>query len=243
MSESTTKTSRVLLVLVALLVVAVAVQSYAMFRLHQKLTTALEPRTAAAAQQSPSQPADKPNAGTKGAIAKKPSPSGRSPSIFPDDDWPLIPFNPDKWNPFDEMRRMREEIDRMFRDAFGRFQASPRFGDLFQDFSFSPNMDLREEKDRYIVRFDLPGMDKAKIDVKLEDRTLTVSGAREEKIEKREGGKILRRERRMGRFERSITLPGPVKAEGMKAEYKNGVLIVTIPKARKSSVSKRIKVL
>jgi HSP20 family protein len=77
---------------------------------------------------------------------------------------------------------------------------------------------------------DIPGTDQSKVKATLEDRTLTISGIRDEEVEHKLPGKAISKERRLGEFERSITLPGPVKQDGMQVSYDKGVLTVTVPK-------------
>lgn len=96
----------------------------------------------------------------------------------------------------------------------------------------SPRMDLTEGEDAYLVRLDMPGLDKSDIDVKVEGMLLTITGSSESEAESRDAaGKTLRRERRSGRFQRTVTLPGPVQADKVDARYENGVLTITVPKA------------
>jgi len=227
--------SRVLAVLVVILIVVVAVESYGLARLERQ-RHGKHHKQAAMVSSNPSRATD---------LTPQPSaqPSTTQPDFSTNEDWFTSPFDAKTWSPFAEMRQMQARIDRMFHNAFGRFQSSPIFSGLNVELNFSPTMDLREEKDNYVVRFDLPGMDKSKIDVRLNDRTLTVSGAREEKIEKKEGSRVLQQERIKGLFERSVLLPGPVTNEGMQAKYDNGVLTVTIPKSTESHASKRIEVM
>jgi len=93
-------------------------------------------------------------------------------------------------------------------------------------------MDLTEGEDAYLVRLDMPGLDKSDIDVKVEGMLLTITGSSESEAESRDAaGKTLRRERRSGRFQRTVTLPGPVQADKVDARYENGVLTITVPKA------------
>jgi len=107
---------------------------------------------------------------------------------------------------------------------------------------FAPRMDLEEEV-AYVVRMDIPGADDSDISVKIEDRLLTISGRIEEREEERVGSALIRNERRSGRFHRSVSLPRPVEAAEMTAEYENGVLLVRIPQAEASSRSRTIDVL
>jgi HSP20 family protein len=108
--------------------------------------------------------------------------------------------------------------------------------------SFAPQMDVKDQNGEYIVRFDIPGADKSKITVNVDDRQLTVKGSTDETIEKKDGDRVLRQERRSGQFERSITLPGPVEADKITARYENGVLVVTAPKAGQTPNNTTIKV-
>ncbi len=141
------------------------------------------------------------------------------------------PFGPD-WNPYAEMQRMEELTDRLFNNAFRRFQQSPRYGGLARGPAFSPSMDLSETDENYVVQADVPGLDRSNISVEVKNRVLTISGERQETVEEQDSqGQFLRQERRIGHFQRSVALPGPVKEDQVKAEYEEGVLKITLPKA------------
>lgn len=140
------------------------------------------------------------------------------------------PFNPNTWDPFKEMDEMHKRMERLFDEAFGKFHSSPRFGGLAQGFSFNPKTDMSEDENQYIIRMDVPGTERAKINAKVEGGTLTIDGVRDEQVEHKLPGKALSRERRLGQFQRSIPLPGPVRADDMKVTYESGVLTITIPK-------------
>lgn len=212
---------------IALLAAAVAVQGYMLYKLQRSGSAPRAPRE----RVEPTAPA--------------PSPSAPAP-IRPDwDDWFAgSPWN-DEWDPFVEMERMREQMMRLFDDSFHRFGRSPfapREGALSR--AFSPRADLEDRGDRYIVRMDLPGVDKSDISVSLNGQMLTVSGKTSTiKDERDPSGRILRQERRTGQFERVLTLPGPVHAEKMEAKYADGVLTVTVPKADTRSEPRRTIVL
>ncbi len=97
------------------------------------------------------------------------------------------------------------------------------------DVAYIPPVDVVEEKDRYVVRADLPGVDPADIEVTAEKGILTLRGER--KAEKRESGDGYERiERVMGSFTRRFALPENVQADEIKAKFVHGVLEVTIPK-------------
>ena len=80
------------------------------------------------------------------------------------------------------------------------------------------------------MKAELPGMKKEDIDVSLHDGALSISGERKGE-EKFQGAETFRSERFVGRFQRSITLPSEVKGDQVKAQYKDGILTVTLPKS------------
>jgi HSP20 family protein len=88
--------------------------------------------------------------------------------------------------------------------------------------------DPRTAVGQLIVKADVPDMEMKDIDVRMENGTLTLRGERKFETKKTEGG-WHRLERSYGTFERVLTLPDTVNAEGVKADYKNGVLTVTLP--------------
>ncbi|MBC7360089.1 HSP20 family protein [Desulfacinum infernum DSM 9756] len=103
-----------------------------------------------------------------------------------------------------------------------------------------PAFDISETDDKIVVKADLPGVDVKDLDISIANNVLTVKG--EKKQEKEEKGESYHRiERRFGSFARSITLPVDVKAEGVEAVYRDGVLRIEIPKAE-SSRPKKIEV-
>ena len=140
-----------------------------------------------------------------------------------DDDF----FNSGNWDPYQEMQRMQNEMEHVFGNSFSRFHMNR---DL-DAFTRMPALDLKEESDRYIVKIDMPGADTGSLSIKLEGRQLTVSMKTERQETEENDKNFQRRERFSGTFERSLTLPGPVKESAMKSDYKDGVLTIVIPKA------------
>ncbi|MCK9621824.1 MAG: Hsp20/alpha crystallin family protein [Methylobacter sp.] len=133
------------------------------------------------------------------------------------------------WNPYAEMQHMQNEMERMFEDAFSRFHMKTPSGRL----SKMPDVDLQEKPDLYIVTMDAPGADESTMDVKLENQVLHISITTEQAKDETEdkSNQYKYRERFVGQFQRSLTLPGPVNAAKMTTDYHNGVLTITIPKA------------
>lgn len=95
-----------------------------------------------------------------------------------------------------------------------------------------PACDLSETKDAYIMRFDVPGVDKDDIHIELDGNRLTVSGERTEEHEEKDEKQYVS-EMSYGEFARSFTLPEQVDVDQVNADFKNGVLKVTIPKSEK----------
>ena len=135
------------------------------------------------------------------------------------------------WDPFAEMQHMQRQIDRMFADSFGRFGLTPADDDLFTEPTFSPKIDLQDNKDAYVLSMDLPGVEAGNVDVQVDGREVTISGERNNTVtEKDKSGQVVKQERRTGTFARTVILPSDVDAEKMTAHDDNGVYTVTLPK-------------
>jgi HSP20 family protein len=98
---------------------------------------------------------------------------------------------------------------------------------------WSPVLDLYEDKDNLFVKMDLPGMKREEIEVSLHEGSLSISGERKSE-QKHEAAEVYRAERFFGRFQRTVTLPTPVAADKVKAEYKDGILTITLPKTEEA---------
>jgi HSP20 family protein len=235
MSESNvSRRNKMLVFLVALLVAVVAVQGYYLFQVHHRLNADTIPVTNGNSADT--------NRVSNGDGQGAAPPSGVWGPQDPFGSFFSTPLDPDQWNPFDDIEQMRKQMDQLFDQTFKRFNSSPLFNQFSPGVSYNPKLDIEENDREYIVRMDIPGADSSKINASIEDRTLTISGEREEEISGQRAGKQLRGERRLGRFERVLTLPGPVKQDGMKANYKDGVLTVTIPKDTALPPSSRIPI-
>jgi HSP20 family protein len=132
------------------------------------------------------------------------------------------------WSGFDRFSTLRDEIDRLFE---GPLSELARTSHLLS--GWTPPLDVHEDKDNFVVQVELPGMKKEDIEVSVHEGSLSISGERksEEKVEEAD---VYRSERFFGRFQRSITLPTAVAADKIKAQYKEGVLTVTLPKAEEA---------
>lgn len=129
-------------------------------------------------------------------------------------------------NRMGDIERDLEDWVKGWEFPFADFDVANRSGAVPVDFS--------EDDDTYTVRADLPGIDKADIEVSLTDRLLTIKG--EKKTVKDEGDKkrYYRRETWSGRFERSLTLPTSADSASVKADLKDGVLTITLRKSEEA---------
>jgi HSP20 family protein len=133
-----------------------------------------------------------------------------------------------RWNPSHSSGRdllaIQEELNR-FADGF--FTRSLRS----DNGSFAPVVDIEETPEEFVFHLDLPGIQQKDVKVSLLGDTLTVRGERKSEKQEKNNGNALRVERSFGAFERSFTLHAPVRADGVKASYKDGVLEIRVPKA------------
>lgn len=135
------------------------------------------------------------------------------------------------WLPEHPLQAFRQELDKLW----SRFSAGTDGNGLAGP--MSAVLDLSETDDAVQVRMDLPGLKVEDIEVETTDRTLTVSGERKEKIEEKKK-RFYRVERRVGRFSRSVSLPCDIVQAKVKAEYKDGVLSLSLPKAEPTKTHK-----
>lgn len=164
-----------------------------------------------------------------------------APLGFSDDDWGFdLDMGFDSF--FHDFQRMRDDMDRLMSRALGHWAPLGGWAAGRDNMGFMPSVDIQDAGDRYIVRMDVPGMDKADFNLEVKDQILAVSGSlREDQEDSRQG--YVRRERRFGQFQRSILLPGPVDADKTEATYNSGVLEVTLPKAGHAPAKKKVPVL
>ena len=132
------------------------------------------------------------------------------------------------WSGFGRLSNLRNEIDRLFEEPLSELA---RTSQLLS--GWTPPLDLHEDKDSFVVKIELPGMKKEDIDVTMHDGSLSISGERKSE-DKFKDADVFRSERFFGHFQRTVTLPAPVSAEKIKAQYKDGVLTVTLPKAEEA---------
>ncbi len=132
-------------------------------------------------------------------------------------------------DPIDDVETMLRRMNRMFRDLSDDFSKTwPEVSAPTQE-AFAVVLDVVQTPQEYIVRADIPGMEKGDIRIDVKGNALTISGERKNAAEVNKEG-YYRAERSFGSFSKTVTLPQEIKPERIKAEYKNGVLLVKIPK-------------
>jgi len=134
-----------------------------------------------------------------------------------------------RFNQYPALTDLMETLERNFFNPEEKFQ-----GDI-------PAVNIKEENDKFILEMAAPGMKKSDFHINLENDVLTISSEKkEEKEEKQEN--YTRREFYYNTFSRSFNLPESVDAEKIKADYKNGILSITLPKKEETRVTRQIKI-
>ena len=141
-----------------------------------------------------------------------------------------------RYDPFRDLRTLQEEVNRLFTGTHTR-----NFDEEgIARGAWSPSVDIYENKEQIVLEAELPGMNRDDFDLSVENNVITLRGERHFE-KKEETDNYHRVERAYGTFTRSFTLPNTVSADGAIAEYKNGVLRVTLPK-REETKSRKIEI-
>lgn len=128
------------------------------------------------------------------------------------------------WPTLGRLTDLRDEIDRFFESPLSRTS---------EFLGWTPAFDVYEEKDKYVVKAELPGMKREEITVSIQGGELVISGERKAET-KEPGAEVYRAERYFGKFQRSVSLPTTISSKDVQAEYKDGVLTVTLPKSEEA---------
>lgn len=142
-----------------------------------------------------------------------------------------------RWDPFCDLATLKDRMDCLFANSLARFGT---FGESVEGSAWLPVVDIIENDDAILLKADLPGIDPKDVDIQVESDTLTLRGERQQEKDVKEED-YRRIERSYGSFVRSFTLPNTVDTEKIQAEYRNGVLELTLPK-RAEAKPKQIKV-
>jgi HSP20 family protein len=149
---------------------------------------------------------------------------------------PISIWSGSRWPSLSDFGHAYRDLDKLVEGFWGQTSAN---GKEFLS-GFSPSCDVEETENSYLVSFDIPGIDKDKLNIELSNNVLTVTGEREQ-AEKNEKKGCYHYERFYGKFSRSLNLPESVNDSKVEASYKDGVLNIEIPKSE-SSKPKQIKV-
>jgi len=138
-------------------------------------------------------------------------------------------------SPFATLRRFGEEMDRIFEDfGFGSVRLAPTVASGLDRLSsignemWTPQVEIIERDNQLVVRADLPGMTKDGVNVEIADDALVIRGERKDEREEEDKG-YYRSERSYGSFYRTIPLPKGINIEDATADFRNGVLEITMP--------------
>ena len=123
-------------------------------------------------------------------------------------------------------------LTRLMDEAFGGFPTGHSNGDALGS-AWTPNVDIREDKDHLTLTLDVPGVRPEDVKISLENQVLTIAGEKQA-VQQEKDERWHRWERQYGRFERTFTLPSTVDAERIEATSDNGVLTVRLPKIEKA---------
>ena len=140
-----------------------------------------------------------------------------------------------RWNPFNDMNLLQNQMNRLFDTALQGWPAESN-----GTTNWVPAADIYESENDLIVTLDLPGVDPKLIDLRVENNILSIRGERHFE-QKQDRENYHRVERSYGTFTRSFTLSTSVDADKIRAQYKAGVLSITLPKAE-AAKPKRIQI-
>ncbi len=135
-------------------------------------------------------------------------------------------------DPFEAMLQMQREMDAAMARFHEQMMRDSAFGDFMSTRSMLPKTDLKEEKGKYILSMEIPGVERKSIDVHAKDQMVSVEARREE-VHDENSTTYYRHERRVSSYSRTVMVPDDADTGNMEVDYKNGVLTVTMPKKRK----------
>ncbi len=144
-----------------------------------------------------------------------------------------------RWEPFRDLMSLQDRMNRLFDESF-RGLARPGEEDWVLGGAWAPPVDVYEHEGNIVLKAELPGVDPKDVDIRLENNVLTLRGERKFGSEVKRDS-YHRVERSYGTFSRSFTLPSLVDQQHIKADFKDGVLQVTLPK-REEAKPKQIQI-
>jgi len=162
-----------------------------------------------------------------------------------EEDWEPSPFFSSFFGPFERSNFLPSGFGRQFDRGLGRsldnyFREITR--DFQKDLDWSPRTDIHETNESFLITAEIPGVSKENIKIDIEDEILTLKGEKKAEQEvKDESGKVYKRERSYGAFQRRFVLPDNIDSKKVKANFEHGVLKLTVPK-KVPSQEKKVEV-
>lgn len=200
-----TNKSNILAILVAILTTAVIVQSYFLYKLYNTNETIETKNTSIDQKLNPTIPQ---------TIRVKPMNLAKRPVHF-------TQF----WDPFEEMTRMHDEVNRLMSYTYSQFE------DNLDKHYIESNLKIEEKDKLFLITANIPNTKNDSIKIEIKKNTLHLSGSREEINENHDAnGQLIRSTKSSENFARTLLLPKPVKPETLKTEYQDGILRITIEK-------------
>ncbi len=142
-----------------------------------------------------------------------------------------------QWNPLQDLMHLQDRMNRLFEDATQRrVRSESKAGDPVERADWTPDADIYKTEENYLVAMDLPGIDRTALEINVDESHLIVKGTR---LLAEPPQQVCERPR--GRFLRTFTIPGSVDTAAISAEFKDGVLQITLPK-RKEQKAQRVKI-
>ena len=151
-----------------------------------------------------------------------------------------------QWNPLNDLVSLQDRMNRLFEDATQRRESAERRSprgvqdtdksDELEGADWYPAADVYEDEAEYTVAIDLPGIDRAALDISVDDNRLAIKGNREEPESMQHRGECPR-----GKFLRTFSVPASVAQDRIRADYKDGVLRVRLPK-RPEQKAQRVEI-
>jgi HSP20 family protein len=143
-----------------------------------------------------------------------------------------------RWEPFRELAALQNEMGRFMNQMWGSQPTGAGTGN--GGTAWLPALDAWETDEEIVLALDLPGIPEEKVAIEVDDGVLTVSGERERTVEQ-QGDRFSRVERRYGTFARSVTLPQGIRDDAIRADFRDGVLEIHVPKPEERK-PKRIQI-
>jgi HSP20 family protein len=135
-----------------------------------------------------------------------------------------------RWNPARDLLDLEREFNRIFNRYNDKFGLQKELDEEFENAVWSPLTDIVENDNEYVMKMDIPGVKKEDVKISYSNGEIRISGERKHEEEKKDA-KYHRVERTFGKYYRSFLLPDHIKEDKIEAEFKDGQLTITVPKA------------